>query len=96
VKPTATGPGSDLPVDPARLRQQFPALTEADIQAYEDVTRRILSERRPDARAKVTRQIVAQARQAREHAAAGTPLSSEESLAARYLSAVEKMQGRVP
>jgi hypothetical protein len=82
----------DLPVDPVRLRQQFPALTDADIAAYEEVTRRILGERRPEARAQVTRRILAEGRQAKERAAAGTALSPEESLAAQYLAAVEKMQ----
>jgi hypothetical protein len=86
----------DLPVDPARLRRQFPDLTDADMQAFEEVTRRILAEGRPDARAKLTRQIVAEGRQAREWAAAGATLSAAESLAARYLAAVEKMQALTP
>jgi hypothetical protein len=86
--------GRDLPVDPARLRQQFPDLTDDDVAAFEDVTRRILSEDRPEARAKLTREIVAQGRRARERAGTGVSLSAEESLAARYLAAVEKMQPR--
>jgi hypothetical protein len=85
-------PGRDLPVDPARLRKQFPDLTDGDIAAFEDVTRRILGEARPDTRARLTRAIVAQGRKARERAAAGEKLSADESLAARYLAAVEKMQ----
>jgi hypothetical protein len=85
----------DLPVDPARLRKQFPALTDTDVAAYEEVTRRILAERRPAARAVLAREFVAQARRARERAAAGGRLSDDESLATRYLAAVEKMQGRV-
>ena len=84
--------GRDLPVDPARLRRQFPDLTDGDIAAFEEVTRRILDQPGADARAKLTRQIVAQGRKARERAAAGTALSADESLAARYLAAVEKMQ----
>ena len=84
--------GHDLPVDPARLRRQFPDLTDGDIAAYEEVTRRILAERRPDARVRLTREILAQGRQARDRAAAGATLSADESLAARYLAAVEKMQ----
>ena len=82
----------DLPVDPARLRRQFPDLTDGDMQAFEEVTRRILAEGRPDARAKLTREIVAAGRQARERAAAVATLSVDESLAARYVAAVEKMQ----
>jgi hypothetical protein len=84
--------GRDLPVDPARLRRQFPDLTDGDVAAFEEVTRRILAEARPDARAKLTRAIVAQGREARERAAAGATLSADETLAARYLAAVEKMQ----
>ena len=86
--PSAPG----LPVDPARLRRRFPALTDEDVRAYEEVTRRILSERRPEARASLTRQILARGRQARERSPAGASLSPEDSLAARYLAAVEKMQ----
>jgi len=86
----------DLPVDPARLRRQFPGLTDGDMQAFEEVTRRILAEGRPDARAKLTREIVAAGRQARERAAAGAKLSADESLAARYVAAVEKMQTPTP
>ena len=82
----------DLPVDPARLRQQFPDLTDGDVAAFEEVTRRILDTPGIDARARLTRQIVAQGRQAKERAAAGHALSADESLAARYLAAVEKMQ----
>ncbi|HEV7498416.1 MAG TPA: hypothetical protein VGQ33_00375 [Vicinamibacteria bacterium] len=84
----------DLPVDPARLRRQFPDLTDTDIAAFEEVTRRILSEPRPAERAKLTSAFVAQGRAARERAASGMTLSAEEFLAARYLTAVEKMQGR--
>lgn len=84
----------DLPVDPARLRKQFPDLTEGDIAAFEEVTRRILSEPRHAERAKLTRTFLAQGKAARERSAAGMTLSAEEFLAARYLAAVEKMQGR--
>jgi hypothetical protein len=86
--------GRDLPVDPARLRQQFPELTEADVAAYEETTRRILAQSRPEARARLTREIVALGRKARELMASGGTLSAEESRALRYLAAVEKMQGR--
>ena len=86
----------DLPVDPARLRRQFPDLTDGDIAAFEEVTRRILDEGKPEARARLTREIVARGRQAREREAAGTKLSADESLAARYLAAVDKMQRRTP
>jgi hypothetical protein len=85
--------GRPLPVDPARLRRQFPALTDDDIAAFEEVTSRILNEDRPEARARVTREVLAQGRRARERTAAGEAVSAEESLAARYVAAVDKMQG---
>ena len=86
----------DLPVDPARLRRQFPDLTDGDIAAFEEVTRRILDEGKPETRARLTREIVARGRHAREREAAGAKLSADESLAARYLAAVDKMQRRTP
>ena len=84
--------GRDLPVDPARLRKQFPDLTDGDVAAFEEVTRKILAEGKPEARARLTRAIVARGREARARAATGATLSTEETLAVRYLAAVEKMQ----
>jgi hypothetical protein len=84
--------GRDLPVDPARLRKQFPDLTDRDIAAFEEVTRRILDQPDPQARARMTREILTRGRQSREREATGAKLSADESLAARYLAAVEKMQ----
>jgi hypothetical protein len=82
----------DLPVDPARLRRQFPELTDGDIAAFEEVTRKILAEGKPEARARLTRELLARGREARTRAAAGATLSAAETLAVRYLAAVEKMQ----
>jgi len=84
--------GHDLPVDPARLRRQFPDLTDGDLAAFEEVTRKILTEGKPEARARLTREILARGREARARAATGVTLSADETLAARYLAAVEKMQ----
>jgi hypothetical protein len=84
--------GRDLPVDPARLRREFPDLTDGDIAAFEEVTRKILAEARADARARLTREILTRGRQARERESAGAKLSGDEALAARYLAAVDKMQ----
>ena len=81
----------DLPVDPARLRRQFPDLTDGDIAAFEEVTRRILGEGQPEARARLAREIVARGREATTRAATGVTLSAEETLAVRYLAAVDKM-----
>lgn len=81
-----------LPVDPARLRKQFPQLSDDDIAAYEKVTRRILESKGPAERGRVTREILETARSARKKAATGAALTDAESLALRYLGAVEKMQ----
>jgi hypothetical protein len=82
-----------LPVDPERLRGQFPDLTAEDLQAYEAVTRRILGEPSPDRRARLTRETLARGREARDKQAGGASLSESEALDLRYLLAVAKMQG---
>ena len=78
-----------LPVAVERLRRQFPALTEDDLEAYATVTHRILSAPAPD-RARITRETLARARAARP----GEVRDDDARLALRYLAAVEKMQGR--
>jgi hypothetical protein len=87
-------PDPALPVEPARLRRQFPGLTDEDLQAYAEVTRRILAARGPAERARLTREVLARGRQAREGPASSAERSSEDALCLRYLEAVEKMQGR--
>ena len=84
--------GGSMPVDPERLRRQFPELTAGDIQAYEEVTRRILAEPSPDGRARLTRDTLARGRQAREKQGTGAALTEAEALDLRYLQAVAKMQ----
>jgi hypothetical protein len=81
-----------LPVDPERLRRQFPELTAEDIQAYEQVTRRVLREASPDVRARLVRETLARGRQARDKQAAGGALSEGEARDCSYLQAVAKMQ----
>ena len=85
----AAGGEARLPVDVERLRRQFPALTEEDIAAYVTFTRRIMSANPAD-RARVTRETLAKARAAR----AASPRDDDDDLALRYLTAVDKMQGR--
>ncbi len=80
-----------LPVDPERLRREFPALTAEDVDAYVQITRRILGAA-PDARPRVTREAVEGARRAREKAGRGEVLDGREALLVRYLDAVDKMQ----
>jgi hypothetical protein len=84
-----------LPVDPGRLRREFPALSPEDLEAYVAVTTRIL-DASPAARAQVTREAVAGGRRARDKAARGEALDPAEAILARYLEAVEKMQRRSP
>jgi hypothetical protein len=78
-----------LPVDPERLRREFPELTDDDLEAYVAVTRRILAAPAPD-RGRLTREVVEGGRRAREKAR-GT-LSAQEALWSRYVAAVDKMQ----
>ena len=82
--------GKSLPVDPARLKAQFPELTVADLEAYVSVTRRVLAD--PAAKGRIMREVMTLAHAAREKQGAGQPLADSESLALRYLAAVEKMQ----
>jgi hypothetical protein len=82
-----------LPVDPERLRRQFPDLTADDLAAYTEVTRRILAEASPDKRARLLRDTLSRGRQARDKRAGGAPLAEDEVLDLRYLQAVAKMQG---
>jgi hypothetical protein len=84
--------GRPLPVDPERLRRQFPELTTEDLEAYEAVTRRILAEPSADRRARLTRDTLARGRQAREKQATGGALTADEVRDLRYLQAVTKMQ----
>jgi hypothetical protein len=84
---------SDLPVDRARLKKQFPALTDGDIEAYETVTQRILGQKSPAERGRLTRTILETARSARDRGASGATLTEDERLSVRYLDAVAKMQG---
>ena len=88
-KKVALAPEGALPVDVERLRKQFPALTDDDLDAYVTVTRRIMSASAAD-RARITRETLARGRAA----GAATPGDGEDRLAARYLAAMAKMQGR--
>lgn len=83
----------DLPVDPERLRRQFPALTDEDLAAYVEVTQAVMRE--VSSRGKAMASLMATGRRAREKKAAGQGLSRDEERALLYLSAVLKMQGRV-
>ncbi len=81
-----------LPVDPERLRRQFPELTPEDLEAYEAVTHRILAEPSAERRARLTRETLARGRQAGEKKTSGGALTAEEDRDLRYLQAVTKMQ----
>ena len=78
-----------LPVDPERLRARFPALDERDLAAYVEVTQRVLAD--PAHKGRRMAEVLAEGRKARTKPP--HTLTEEESLALRYLTAVEKMQG---
>jgi len=81
-----------LPVEPGRLRERFPSLTDGDLAAYAEVTRSLLA--LPGARGRRLAEIFAAAQRGREKEAAAAPLEGEERLALGYVRALEKMQGR--
>jgi len=81
-----------LPVEPARLRGQFPSLTDEDLAAFVEVTRALLA--RPQTRGRRLAEVMAAADRAREKEAAATPLDGDERVALSYVRALAKMQGR--
>jgi hypothetical protein len=68
-----------LPVDPERLRREFPELTDDDLDAYVAVTTRILAAKAAD-RPRLTREVLEKGRQ------------KKDTLSTRYVAAVAKMQ----
>ena len=80
-----------LPVEPERLKQSFPALTDEDLAAYSEVTRSLLAD--PRSRGRRLAEILSAAQRAREKEAAAAPPDPDERLCLAYLRALEKMQG---
>jgi hypothetical protein len=80
----------ELPVDGARLKAEFPDLSDEDLAAYVAVTRRVLGD--PASRATKMREVMGQARQAQQRALSGGALTDEDRLLVGYLSALAKMQ----
>ncbi len=80
-----------LPVPADRLKVLFPSLTDDDLRAYTEITRRLLGEAR---KGRVLTEIMAAAQRAREKEGSGSAPDEEESLALRYLRAMDKMQER--
>ena len=68
-----------LPVDPERLRREFPDLTDEDLEAYVTITRRILAAT-PAERPRLTREVLEKGRQ------------KKDAVSTRYVAAVDKMQ----
>jgi hypothetical protein len=79
-----------LPVDPERLRRQFPSLDDGDLGAFAEVTRRILAD--PMARARVLAEVMSAAARASEKQAGGVELEPDERTALAYVAALRKMQ----
>ena len=80
-----------LPVEPERLRRQFPRLSDEDLDAYVAVTRRVLAD--PAAKGRILRALMEAAKGAREKPA--EQRTADETLAVGYLQAMEKMQAPV-
>jgi len=78
-------------VAPDTLRRRFPSLSDADLDAYVAVTRRVLAA--GPLRARALKQVLSLARAARAQEASGQSLTPEAREALGYLSAIEKMQG---
>ena len=83
-----------LPVDPERLRRQFPALDDVDLAAYAEVTQRVLAD--PRSRGRALADVLSAAARAAEKEAAGTALEAEERTSLAYVRALRKMQGPGP
>lgn len=79
-----------LPVDSSRLRREFPELSEDELAAYVEVTRSLLSTP-AEKRAERIRSVIERGRGA---IAAGGGSTLEETIAARYVTALDKMQRR--
>jgi len=78
------------PVDPERLRARFPALGDADLVAYAEVTRRILAD--SGRGGELLAELASLARRAREKEVQGQALDADERTALAYWRALEKMQ----
>jgi len=81
-----------LPVAPDELRRRFPSLTDDDLEAWTEVTRRLLAQ--PARRGQRLAEVLSAALRAEEKEAAGAAPDEDETLARRYTRALAKMQGR--
>jgi hypothetical protein len=79
-----------LPVDPERLRREFPALDDGDLVAWAELTRRILVD--PRQRGRILAEVLSLAARASEKRAGGVELEPAESTALAYVAALRKMQ----
>jgi hypothetical protein len=79
-----------LPVDPERLRRQFPSLTDEDLAAYAEVTGSLLAD--PARRGRRLAEVLAAAQRGREKEAASAPLDDGERLGLAYVRALAKVQ----
>ena len=81
-----------LPVDAARLKAEFPDLTDEDLQAYVTVTARVLGD--AVSRAKKMREVMEQGRRAQEKARSGAPLTAPSTEVLRKFSS--RLKNEVP
>jgi hypothetical protein len=80
-----------LPVDPERLRAEFPEVSSEELEAYVTVTGSVLAASGTE-RPRLLRAILEGGLKAREKEAQGASLTEEERLWLRYRAAVDKMQ----
>ena len=77
------------PVDPDRLRQEFPEVSAVELHAYLTVTQDIMTAAN---RATVLREVLERGRSAQDLVGRGEVLDEAHALASNYLAAIGKMQ----
>lgn len=90
VEPRASG--ARLPVEPARLKEQFPDLTDEELDAYGRVTAGLMESAN---RTALLRETLEKGRKGQARRDRGEKLGEADRAAALYLDALAKMQAPV-
>jgi hypothetical protein len=85
----ALAPKPAPPVDPERLRKEFPEVSAVEMHAYLTVTQDIMTAAN---RAAVLREVLERGRSAQDLNQRGEALDEAHALASNYLAAIGKMQ----
>ena len=88
-KPAPAAPAVKPPVDPDRLRQEFPEVSDIELHAYMTITQDIMSAAN---RAAVLKTVMERGRTAQDRTKRGEALDANEAMASNYLAAIGKMQ----